>query len=217
MNAVDFGIRLGQAMEGAGFSKLAFSRRLQERRDARAAKGEPRLRKVDRPALYSFLEGRDVPPLDTAFEMARLLGVRVGWLALGEEPMEPDLPDPLPPIWLVDGHRGPWRPPDVPTRLRARRIFQEAFLSRADGFQATERSVAVLFKELLGRRLARRRAHGERAASDPAYRASTAWGLYLKCFLDLKAVLPPDTAFSDPAFTREFLGRFRGWMEDEMV
>ena len=216
MQAREFGERLGEALEAAGFSKLRFVRLLQDRRQQRKARGEPPLRKVDRPALYAFLDGRDLPPVDTAAEMADILGVRLAWLAEGEEPLETGLPAFPPPIWLVVGREGPWRGPNLPARLRARRIFQESFLSRADGFAEADPVVRVAFVELLGRRLARRRAGGGRTASDAAYRASTAWGLYLKCFLDVMAELPSGTGYASREFTRAFLSRLAGWIEDEV-
>ena len=168
MNARDFGHRLGEVLEASGFSKLQFSRQLQARRHAREARGEPPLRKVDRPALYAFLDGRDVPPLDTVAEMAEMLRVRLGWLAEGEERMEQGLPDGLPPVWLIDGRNLPLSRLGVSERLQSRRIFQEAFLGRSEGFHEAEPAVRVVFKELLARRLARRRAKGERATFDPA-------------------------------------------------
>ena len=84
MRAKEFGARLKEALDGRGLSKLQFSREIQARRGAREARGEPPLRKVDRSALYAFLQGRDSPPVDTLAEMADVLGGRVGWLAEGE-------------------------------------------------------------------------------------------------------------------------------------
>ena len=117
MMAREFGDRLQEALNGKGISKLQFARELQTRRDSLRTQGQPSLRKVDRPALYAFLQGRDFPPMDTLEEMANILGVRAGWLATGEEPVERDLPEYPPPIWVVDGHRGPWRRPDLQKRL----------------------------------------------------------------------------------------------------
>jgi transcriptional regulator with XRE-family HTH domain len=215
MKAKEFGERLRGALHGAGFSKLHFARELQSRRGVRQARGGTPLRKVDRPALYAFLEGRDVPPIDTLSEMAEILDVRLGWLAEGEEPLERDLEDYPTPIWLVDGHRGAWRRPSVAKRREARSVFQELFLARSGGFQEAEPVVKAVFQELLSARLARRRSRGDRGPSDPSYRAETARGLYLKCFLDLKAELPKGTEFSSPVFTAAFLGKVGGWFADE--
>ena len=215
MGAKDFGDRLREALEARGMTKLQFARELQLRREARRKMGEPPLRKVDRPALYAFLRGRDFPPADTLGEMADLLGVRLGWLAEGEEPVERDLPEYPSPVWIVDGHRGPWRRPDVAKRLEARETFEAIFHRRSGGFLEADPTVRLIFKELLSRRFARRRNQGDRGPADPAYRADTAWNLYLKCFLDVKEELPPDTAFSSPEFTGAFLSRVAGWMEDE--
>jgi hypothetical protein len=217
MVANSFARRLDEALKAAGMSKLGFSNQLQDRRSLRNALGEPPLRKVDRPALYTFLDGRGVPPLDTAQEMAKILGVRLGWLAIGEEPVEPGLSGPSPPIWLMDGQKGPWRRPSLGARRKARRVFEEEFLSRSSGFRQADPIVQVVFKELLARRLARRRALGERSVSEPSYRAQTAWGLYLKCFLDVMAGLPEGTRFSSPDFTDAFLARVGGWLDDEKV
>lgn len=41
MRAKEFGIRLGEAMKAAGFSKLAFAREMQIRRKNRASSGAP--------------------------------------------------------------------------------------------------------------------------------------------------------------------------------
>jgi transcriptional regulator with XRE-family HTH domain len=215
MRAREFGNRLAEALKGAGMSKLALSRELKARRRARELIGEPVLRKVDRPALYAALRGEDVPPLDTVAEMAQILGVRLGWLSDGEEPVEPDLAPFPTPIWLVKGPRRAGRPLGVPERLQARRIFQEAFLGRAQGFHEAQEVVRRVFQEILARRLDRRRSHGERGVGDPAYRASTAWSLYLKCFLDVSAELPSETRFSSADFTEAFLARVPGWLEDE--
>jgi hypothetical protein len=215
MDAREFGARLTEALAASGISKLAFVRALQARRTVLKAAGKPPLRKVDRPALYDMLEGRDVPPVDTLAEMAKILGVRLAWLAVGEEPMERDLPSGQPPIWLVDGHRGAWKRPSVKRRLEARETFQELFSRRSGGFAEAEPAVQVLFTELLSRRLNRRRNRGDRGPADPAYRAETARGLYLKCFLDLAAELPDGTAFSSPAFTAAFLANVGEWFKDE--
>ena len=181
----------------------------------RATRGDPPLRKVDRPALYAFLDGRDVPPADTLAEMADILGVRVGWLALGEEPMEPDLPPYPLPLWLVDGHRGAWKRPGLAKRLEARQAFEVGFFPQAKGYEEAEEVVRLVFHELLHKRLERRRNRGDRGPSDPAYRADTARGLYLKCFLDVKVELPDWVPFSSPDFTEAFLPRVRRWIEDE--
>lgn len=215
MTSNGFGNRLREALEGAGFSKLQFVRQLQARGALRKARGEPVLRKVDRSALYSFLKGRDFPPVDTLGEMADVLGVRLGWLAEGEEPVERDLPRPALPIYLVDGRRGPWRRASVAKRLEARKVFEEAFLRPCEGFSEAEPLVRLVFQDLLERRLARRRNRGDRSPADPAYRASTARGLYLKCFLDVMHDLPPGTEFSSPEFTTAFSSRVGAWLEDE--
>lgn len=99
----------------------------------------------------------------------------------------------------------------------ARKVFEEEFLSRSTGYGQADTIVQVVFKELLARRLARRRALGERSVSDASYRAKTAWGLYLKCFLDVVAGLPEGTGFSSPEFTDAFLARVGGWLDDEKV
>ena len=215
MNGRDFGNRLSEAMIAGGLSKLHFARELQKRKKRRTEGGGPPLRKVDRSALYAFLQGRDVPPVDTLAEMADILGVRLGWLAQGEEPLEPDLPDSPPPLWLVDGHRGPWKRPRVRVRHEARRVFQELFYARSVGFEEAEPTIRLIFQEILARRLSRRRSRGDRGPADPGYRADTARGLYLKCFMDLKADLPPGTSFSSPEFSAAFLGKVPGWLEDE--
>jgi len=215
MIAKEFGARLKEALEGRGLSKLQFSREIQARRATREARGEPSLRKVDRSALYAFLQGRDFPPVDTLAEMADVLGVRVGWLAEGEEPPERDLPDCPAPIWVVDGHRGPWKRPSVEKRLEARLAFDEVFSRRSGGFEEADPTVRLVFQELLARRLARRRTRGDRGPADPTYRANTARSLYLKCFLDVRDDLPPGTRFSSPEFTAGFLGGVAKWMEDE--
>lgn len=215
MRAVDLGHRLSEILSARGMSKLQFSVALQERRNERRSRGEPPLRKVDRPALYAFLDGRDVPPVDTLAEMADILEVRLGWLATGEEPMEVEVP-PLPlPIWLVDGHRGPWKRPSVEKRLEARVAFQELFLGDSEGFWEAEPVVRLIFLDILARRLARRRSRGDRGPSDPAYRAQAAKSLYLKCFLDVKADLPQWVTFESPDFTSAFLDRVGSWLEDE--
>lgn len=170
---------------------------------------------MDRSALYTFLQGRDVPPADTLEEMADVLGVRLGWLALGEEPVERDLPAYPPPIWLVDGHRGGWRRPNVSGRLQARLAFQEVFGRRSQGYEDADLTVRLIFQDLLARRLARRRNLGDRGPSDPSYRAETARNLYLKCFLDVQAELPQGTSFSSEAFTAAFLSRVGAWLGDE--
>jgi len=215
MRATEFGDRLKEALDGRGLSKLQFARELQARRDHRKQQGEPSLRKTDRPALYAFLQGRDFPPMDTLAEMAEILGVRTGWLAEGEEPVERDLTEYPPPIWIVDGHRGPWRRPDLEKRMEARRVFEELFSRRSEGFSEADPVVRLVFQELLARRLARRRNRGDRGPADPAYRAKTARSLYLKCFLDVRDELSPETNFSSPEFTEAFLSRVSKWMEDE--
>lgn len=215
MRAKELGARLEEALDGKGLSKLHFSRELQARRAIRKARGEPPLRKVDRSALYAFLQGRDSPPVDTLAEMADVLGVRVGWLAEGEEPPERDLPDCPAPIWVVDGHRGPWKRPSIGKRLEARLAFEEAFSRRSRGFEEADSTVRLIFQELLALRLGRRRNRGDRGPADPTYRANTARSLYLKCFMDVKDDLSPGTHFSSPEFTAAFLGRVGKWLEDE--
>lgn len=215
MKAKEFGDRLSAALRGSGFSKLRFAKELQSRRSGRRFRGEPTLRKVDRSALYAFLQGRDFPPVDTLAEMAELLGVRLGWLAEGEEPVERDLGSAPPPIWLIDGHRGAWKRPSVPKRLQARVAFETHFFPRSEGYFEASPTVRSIFHELLSRRLARRRARGDRGPSDPEYRAKTARGLYLKCFLDVSDDLPRGVAYSSLEFTTAFLSRVSGWMEDE--
>jgi hypothetical protein len=215
MRAEEFGDRLSGALQGSGFSKLGFAKELQARRDAKRARGEPPLRKVDRSALYSFLQGRDFPPVDTLAEMAIMLGVRAGWLAEGEEPVERDLPGFPPPIWLIDGHRGPWKRPGIAKRAEARLAFEELFFPRSEGYSEAEPIVRLIFEDLLSRRLARRRNRGDRGPSYPIYRAKTARSLYLKCFLDVQDDLPTGTRFSSPEFTSAFLYRVAGWVKDE--
>ena len=167
MRADEFGQRLSDALRGSGLSKLRFAKELQARRGARKARGEPPLRKVDRSALYAFLQGRDCPPVDTLGEMAELLGVRLAWLAEGEEPVERDLDGPPSPIWLIDGHRGAWKRPGVHKRLQARVAFEEHFFRRSGGYTEADPLVRRLFEGLLSRRLTRRRARGDRGAWDP--------------------------------------------------
>jgi transcriptional regulator with XRE-family HTH domain len=215
MKAKELGDRLSEALDARGMSKLWFAREIQARRQAREVRGEPPLRKVDRSALYAFLQGRDVPPVDTLGEMADVLGVRLSWLAEGEEPLEPDLAEYPPPLWIVDGHRGPWRRPSVVKRLEAREIFQEVFTRRSEGFEEADPIVRLIFQELLARRLARRRNMGDRGPAEAAYRAETARSLFLKCFLDVQADLPERTSFSSQAFTTAFLGKVGKWVEDE--
>lgn len=215
MTGRDFGNRLSEAMIAGGLSKLHFARELQRRKRHRSESGGPPLRKVDRSALYAFLQGRDVPPVDTLAEMADILGVRLGWLAQGEEPLEPDLPDCPPPLWLVDGHRGPWRRPRVRVRHEARKAFDVLFYSRSEGFEEAEPTIRLIFQEILARRLSRRRGRGDRGPADPEYRAGTARSLYLKCFMDLKAELPPETSFSSPEFSSAFLEKVPQWLKDE--
>lgn len=215
MRAKEFGYRLQEALNGKGISKLQFTRELQARRNFLRARGLPPLRKVDRPALYAFLDGRDVPPLDTLSEMAEILDVRAGWLADGEEPIERGLPEYPPPIWVVDGHRGPWRRPELKRRAEARLIFQDVFYRRSSGFEEADPVVRTIFLELLARRLKRRRSRGDKGPADPTYRANTARSLYLKCFLDVLDDLPPGTRFPSPEFTGAFLSRVAEWMEDE--
>ncbi|TFH58984.1 MAG: XRE family transcriptional regulator [Gemmatimonadales bacterium] len=215
MNAKEFGNRLAEALDGMGMSKLQFARELRTRREARKEKGEPLLRKVDRPALYAFLQGRDLPPVDTLGEMADVLRVRLGWLAEGEEPVERDLPEYPPPIWVVDGHRGPWRRPDVIRRMEARTAFEVVFGGRSEGFEEADPTVRLIFQLLLARRLARRRNRGDRGPADAVYRADTARNLYLKCFLDVMAELPSETTYASPEFTDAFLGRVARWLADE--
>jgi len=215
MRAKEFGGRLKEALDARGLSKLEFAREIQARRVARKERGEPPLRKVDRSALYAFLQGRDVPPVDTLGEMAAVLGIRLGWLAEGEEPVESDLPEYPPPIWIVDGHRGPWRRPGVAKRLEARMAFEEAFSRRSGGFEEADPTVRLIFQELLARRLARRRNRGDRRPADATYRAGTARSLYLKCFMDVKEELPQGADFSSPEFTAVFLGRVAEWLEEE--
>jgi len=216
MRAKELGDRLREALDARGQSKLQFAREIQARRVVREERGEPPLRKTDRSALYAFLQGRDVPPVDTLSEMADVLGVRLGWLAQGEEPLEPDLPEYPPPIWVVDGHRGPWRRPGVAKRLDARMAFGEAFGARSSGFEEADPMVRLIFQELLARRLARRRDRGDRGPAEATYRASTARNLYLKCFLDVMEELPPGTEFSSPEFTRAFLCGVGKWLDDEL-
>jgi hypothetical protein len=215
MRAKEFGKRLSDALRGSGYSKLRFAKEVQSRRSGRRFRGEPPLRKVDRSALYAFLGGRDFPPVDTLAEMAELLGVRLGWLAEGEEPMERDLGDVPPPIWMIDGHRGAWKPPSVSKRLEARVAFETHFFPRSEGYIEANPGVRSIFHELLSRRLARRRARGDRGPSDSEYRAKTARGLYLKCFLDVSDDLPQGVPYSSPEFTTAFLSRVSDWMEDE--
>ena len=215
MKAKEFGDRLREALDARGLSKLQFAREVQARRGARGERGEPPLRKTDRSALYAFLQGRDLPPLDTLGEMADILGVRLGWLAEGEEPLEPDLDDSPPPIWVVDGHRGPWKRPGVAKRLEARSTFDEVFNRRSEGFHEADPIVRMIFQELLARRLARRRNRGDRGPADAGYRAETAWNLYLKCFLDVKEELPPGISFASPEFTAAFLSRVGRWLDYE--
>jgi len=215
MRAKEFGRRHAAALKDSGRSKLSFAKELQARRDAMKAKGEPPLRKVDRSALYAFLQGRDFPPTDTLAEMAEILGVRLGWLAEGEEPIQRDLPECPPPIWLVDGNRGPQRLPGPGKRAAARDAFQVHFFSRSKGFEESKATVRLIFQELLEKRLARRRDRGDRGPSDPVYRANTARSLYLKCFLDVSADLPAETTFSSPAFTAAFLSKVPVWVQDE--
>jgi hypothetical protein len=215
MKAKEFASRLGEALGATGRSKLSVTRELQARREQRAARGEPTLRKVDRSALYSFLDGRDIPPADTAAEIADLLGVRLGWLVEGEEPMESDLAGFPAPIWLVDGQTGPWRRPGPQKRIEARGAFLVHFFRRCDGYEEAEAPVRTIFKELLARRLTRRRDRGDRGPSNPEYRAKTARSLFLKCFLDVLADLPQGTRVSSPTFTAAFLSRVAGWLEDE--
>ncbi|MGD2123398.1 MAG: hypothetical protein PVJ76_16720 [Gemmatimonadota bacterium] len=215
MRASDFGDRLSDALEGRGLSKLRFAKELQARRAARRSRGGPPLRKVDRSALYAFLQGRDVPPADTLAEMAELLGVRLAWLAEGEEPMERDLPGAPPPIWLIDGHRGAWKRPGVANRLQARVAFETHFFPRSRGYLEASPTVRWVFHDLLSRRLARRRARGDRGPSDPEYRAKTARGLYLKCFLDVADDLGEGVAYASKEFSAAFLSRVPRWMKDE--
>ncbi len=215
MRAEEFGGRLSEALRGKGISKLGFAKELQARRDARRRLGHPPLRKVDRSALYAFLQGRDFPPVDTLAEMAEILGVRLAWLAEGEEPMERALSGAPLPIWLIDGHRGPWKRPDVLKRSQARLAFDELFFPRSGGYMEAQPIVRSVFDHLLSRRLRRRRNRGDRGPTNPAYRAKTARGLYLKCFLDVQDDLPPETLFSSPAFTSAFLSRVAGWVADE--
>jgi len=217
MNAKEFGARLTEALTASRTSKLAFARALQARRKARSMGGKPPLRKVDRSALYDFLEGRDVPPTDTLAEMSEILGVRMAWLAEGEEPAERHLPPSQLPIWLVDGHRGVWKRPSLKRRREAQDAFQELFLERSPGYSQAEPVVQMVFKEILFRRLNRRRNRGDRGPADPAYRAETARGLYLKCFLDLAADLPEGTEFSSPDFTAAFMAKVGDWLRDEEV
>jgi hypothetical protein len=202
-------------MEAAGFSKLGFAKELQARKRSRAARREPPLRKVDRPALYAFLDGRDVPPLDTLAEMAELLQVRLAWLAEGEEPLERDLPPNPPPIWLLDGRRVSRRGPSMKDRLEAREAFETAFFRRSAGYWEVEPVVRLVFDGLFQRRLARRRGRGDEGVTNPKYRAHTAWGLFLKCFLDVKAELPDWIEFSSPEFTGAFLAKLPIWIGDE--
>ena len=129
--------------------------------------------------------------------------------------MERDLDPGPPPIWLVDGHRGSWKRPDLPSRLRTRAAFEEGLGGQFQGFEEAEPPVQWFFKELLALRLARRRERGDRGPADPVYRGKTARGLYLKCFLDLQYDLPEGTPFSSPEFTSAFLSRVAGWVEDE--
>ncbi|MBT8397221.1 MAG: hypothetical protein HKO65_10450 [Gemmatimonadetes bacterium] len=217
MRADEFGHRLELLLRGREMSKLGFARTLQARREPRELNGEPALRKVDRSALYAFLQGRDFPPVDTLAEMAEILDVRLGWLAEGEEPMERDVPGAPPPIWVIDGHRGAWKRPSVPKRLEARMAFDEVFFPRSGGYKEAEPIVQTIFGDLLSRRLRRRRKRGDRGPAYPLYRAETARGLYLKCFLDVIDELPIGTAFSSPRFTSAFLSRVPGWVEDERV
>jgi hypothetical protein len=202
-------------LESRGLSKLQFAKELQRKKAVRKARGEPTLRKVDRPALYSFLQGRDVPPTDTLAEMAAILNVRTGWLAEGEQPVERGLADGIQPIWVIDGQRGPWKRPALKKRLEARLAFLEFFLGRARGYHEAEPVVRLIFHELLSRRLERRRNRGDRGPADPEYRAKTARGLYLKCFLDVMDELPQKTEFSSPTFTSAFLSGVGRWIEDE--
>jgi transcriptional regulator with XRE-family HTH domain len=215
MSTRTIGSRLEQLLKVRGVSKLEFSRELQARRRARLAAGRPPLRKVDRPAIYAVLAGEDVPPVDTLEEMARILQVRFSWLATGEEPMERDLEGSPAPLWLVDGHRGAWRRPRVRRRLEARQAFVETFFSRCPGFAESEPIVQRMFSHLLDLRLRRRRSRGDRGPALPEYRAETARGLYLKCFLDLAAETPEGTTFGSPAFTQAFLARMDRWLKDE--
>lgn len=92
MRALDLAARLNEAIDTYGMPKLEFARKLQVRRSARRARGEPTLRKVDRSALYAILDGGDVPPVDTLAEMAEILEVRLGWLEEGEDPRRFRLP-----------------------------------------------------------------------------------------------------------------------------
>lgn len=215
MRPKEFGNRLSEAMRAAGFSKLAFAREMQVRRKERATRGGIPLRKVDRPALYAFLEGRDVPPVDTLGEMAEVLEVRLAWLAEGEEPLERDLPPSPVPIWLLDGHRGSSGIPGMEARLRAREAFEKLFFPRSRGYWEVEDVVRLVFDGLFQRRLARRRAQGDSGIPDPEYRAKAARGLFLKCFLDVKEELPGWVQFSSPEFTAAFLGRVPIWVGDE--
>lgn len=215
MRPKEFGNRLGQAMKAAGYSKLAFAREMQTRRKDGASRGDPRLRKVDRPALYAFLDGRDVPPVDTLAEMAEVLQVRLAWLAEGEEPLERDLPPNPLPIWLLDGHKGSWRRPSMESRVEAREAFEKLFFRRSRGYWEVEDVVRLVFDGLFGRRLARRRAQGDPGTADPEYRAKAARGLFLKCFLDVKDELPGWVEFSSPEFTAAFLAKVPVWVGDE--
>jgi transcriptional regulator with XRE-family HTH domain len=215
MTPQDFGTRLGEAMEAAGFSKLAFAREMQSRRKGRAARGEPPLRKVDRPALYTFLDGRDVPPMDTLAEMSEVLQVRLAWLAEGEEPLERDLPPNPVPIWLLDGLKGSHRQHTMKDRVEAREAFEKAFFPRSQGYWEVEDVVRLVFDGLFDRRLARRRGQGDPGVAHPEYRANAARGLFLKCFLDVKDELPGWVEFSSPEFTAAFLEKVSIWIGDE--
>jgi hypothetical protein len=100
-------------------------------------------------------------------------------------------------------------------RLKAREAFEKAFFPRSAGYWEAEPVVRLVFDGLFERRLARRRGRGDEGVADPEYRAETAWGLFLKCFLDVKAELPAWVDFSSPEFTAAFLAQLPTWVGDE--
>lgn len=156
-----------------------------------------------------------MPPVDTLAEMAEVLRVRLAWLAEGEEPLERDLPGNPLPIWLLDGQRGSWRRPTMKDRVKAREAFEKTFFPRSSGYWEVETVVRLVFDGLYDRRLARRAGRGDPGVTDPEYRAKTARGLFLKCFLDVKDELPAWVKFSSPEFTAAFLAKVPIWVGAE--
>lgn len=79
-------------------TRMDFSKLAERLRDARERRGLFRSQVVDgldihETTLWRWENGKAVPSLHHLHEVSRRLGVRLAWLAEGEEPMDPSAGD----------------------------------------------------------------------------------------------------------------------------